>query len=365
MKHQLLSLSLFCLLGSACAQNVLTVCNLPECPAQHASLASALEAASPGDIVQLLPSPLNYGDATVAIPITIQGGGHVADPLSGAYAKIGTISVTTSDFRVEGVYLRAVALSPSAGEVIENVEVINNRFYGSGNFVSTGNAGTNDGTKNWSVQGNVMTPDEAPNSTPIFTVSERDTSWSIDHNYIDQYWPFQRVLNGGGPVGEEHALLFHHNLVHTGTSGAFSNSGGLNASCHSNLFWVVDTAYSFMPSSATSTSFVNNLMYSPMGPLTNPDESYENVMNEAPEFVSVSGGGPVWNVDSDYSLAPGSPGIGDGLNGSDVGLFGDLFSFNNSGVPPGLPTFTSISKAYEIVPVNAPLEVEVEWNAGQ
>ena len=103
MKHQLLSLSFFCLLGSACAQNVLTVCNLPECPAQHASLASALEAASPGDIVQLLLSPLNYGDATVAIPITIQGGGHVADPIgSSAYAKIGTISVTTSDFRIEG-----------------------------------------------------------------------------------------------------------------------------------------------------------------------------------------------------------------------------------------------------------------------
>ena len=80
----------------------------------------------------MLPSPLSYGDATLSIPITLQGGGHVADPLSGAYAKIGTISVATSDVRIEGVYLRSVTLTPSAGEVIEHVEVINNRFYGVG-----------------------------------------------------------------------------------------------------------------------------------------------------------------------------------------------------------------------------------------
>ena len=163
----------------------------PRMPAQHPSLAAALEVASPGDIVQMLPSPLSYGDATLSIPITLQGGGHVADPLSGAYAKIGTVSVATSDVRIEGLYLRSV-MTPSAGEVIEHVEVISNRYYGSEDFVST------------EMRTPIMEPSlvrtrqrhdtsEAPNGTPIFTVSASDTSWSIDHNYIDQYWPFQRV----------------------------------------------------------------------------------------------------------------------------------------------------------------------------
>ena len=365
MRNTLTILSWAMMVAHGWSQSTLTVCNLPDCPSQYPTLAVAMQEANPGDIIQVMPSPLSYGDLTIDKAITIQGGGHDPDPLSGTFPILGSLQVGASNIRIEGLRLESVELIPNLGEVIANVEILNNRFYGSGRFVDVGLASSNDGTHSWNVQGNVMTPDAAPNSTPIVVISDRDSSWTIQNNYIEQHWAFQRVIEGDSPDDGTHTLVFSHNLVYTGPSGAFTIAGGLDVACSSNLFWVADTAYSFEPTGENGIDFINNLMYSPVSTLVNPDDVYDNLMNAQPLFADIEGGVPTWNVTSNFALAAGSPGIGDGMDGSDVGLYGNLFAFNNRGVPAGIPALSSLSKTYDIVPLGEPLEIQVEWTVGQ
>ena len=61
------------------------------------------------------------------------------------------------------------------------------------------------------------------------------------------------------------------------------------------------------------------------GAVVESDESYENVMMRPLNLSLFQEECPYGMSNQTTPLAPGSPGIGDGLNGSDVGLFGDLF----------------------------------------
>ena len=348
---------------SAWSQSTWTVCNLSNCPAQFIQIQDAIDAASPGDIIHVMASPLSYGDFTIDKGLSVLGAGHGTDPISGAHSHAGTVTIGASNAIFSGFFIRAVELQMDLSETIDEVEISNNRFYGSGNFLKTDPLSNSGGTKNWLVQGNVMTPDAPPNSIPIMTLTANDTSWTMSNNYIEQHWAFQRVFNGGSPVAPEFAHVFSNNLVYTGPSGAFTLAADANLICHSNLFWLVDSAYSFMPSNGV-TQFMSNLMHSPMGSVVDPDPSLSNLVDEATTFAG-GASAPTWDATFDYNLAPGSAGIGDGLAGSDVGIFGNFFAFSNRGIPSGMPVFTSISKAYEIVPLEAPLEVDVEWTTGE
>lgn len=366
MKYFTLLCCLALMTVSASGQSTLTVCNSPDCPAAYSTIASALAAASDGDVIHVLASPTNYGDVMLDKAVSIRGAGHALSEATGSFPLLGVVTVGASGAAIEGLYLNAVEVEASHGASIDDVTVRNNRFYGSGRFINTSPVSTNDGTNDWLIEGNVFTPDEAPNSRPIFLVTASDSSWTVRHNYIEQYWPYQRVVDGSLPTGGAHTLLFQHNLVYASSGPAFTLSSSLNASVESNVFWVENPAYTFIPSGSSSNlHFASNLLYSPAGTLSDPDPVYTNTVNVDPEFESLEGGVPAWDYANDFQLTATSPGLGAGLGGQDVGLYGNVFEFSMSGALANLPRFLSVSKAYEILPVGEPLELEVEWDAGE
>ncbi|HIB77333.1 MAG TPA: hypothetical protein EYO58_06895 [Flavobacteriales bacterium] len=141
-------------------------------------------------------------------------------------------------------------------------------------------------------------------------------------------------------------LLFHSNIFYVGTGEPDFNNGCNNCTFQGNLFYTASG-----------------------GTLVDPQEiGSTNIMNQQPMFVNPDFDGAdtlSWSLDRDYHLVVGSPGIGDGLYGQDVGIHGNLFNFNMSGRPSGVPIITLLSKAYDIVPVDAPLEIEIETETAE
>lgn len=355
-----------CLLAcsSVFAQSVLTVCNLTDCPAAYSSISDAVNAASAGDIIQILPSPISYGDVTVDKAVTLQGGGHAIAALSGVRATVGVVSVSASEIVISGLFLQSVKLTSGLASVLENIVVQNNRFYGAGRFIECNITGG--GTKNWVIEGNVFTPDAPPNSRPIFTTSNRDTTWDIRNNYIEQYWPYQRVVEGATPVLATAAHLFRNNVVYASGASAFALSGSMNVSIHSNIFWVANAAYTFMPTATPQLlHFQSNVLYSPAGSLADPDPTFGNVVDTDPEFELLESGLPEWSYSNDFGLSASSAVSSSGLGGQEPGIYGNAFNFSMSGHAEGLPRFTSVSKAYEILPAGETLQLDVEWDSGE
>ncbi len=361
-----LQLLVVCLLSAYAmtAQTVHTVCNLSDCPASYASVADALSSAVAGDVIHILPSPIGYGDVTVDKAVTLLGSGHAVDGFTGLKPILGVVTVNSDDVVIASMELQSVKLGSGLASVIEGVEVRNNRFYGAGKFIECNIAGG--GTKNWVIEGNVFTPDAPPNSRPIITVSNRDTTWDIRNNYIEQFWPYQRVIEGATPASATATHLFRNNVVYASGASAFVLSSALNFSVHSNIFWVADPAYTFLPAGSTQwLHFQSNVLYSPAGSLTDPDPTYGNTVDVDPAFEHLESGLPEWDYGNAFELASTSSVSNAGLGGQEPGLYGNAFMFSMSGHAAGLPRFTSVNKAYEILPAGEILQLEVEWNAGE
>jgi len=341
------------------AQNVLTVCGLESTPAQHHDLQAALDAAEAGDIVHVLPSPVALGDATLDKSLTILGTGHTHDATNGGLSRIGTLTLNNvSDVLIEGLTLNQVEMANET--YAHHVTVRRNRFDGNGRFVNTAAGSFTPGSTDWLIEGNVFTPLIPPNSTPILGFTDNDTAVVIRNNYMDCYWPYQRVIHGS-PAD----VTISHNVVYLRYGQPIASYVNQSPMLfHSNIFYYKEGSLpSDIAANCPECSFTNNLFYAEGGGiLTDPaDDPSSNIMNVDPGFEDYNEieGVLVWSYDADLHLSSGSPAVGAGLNGQDMGLHGNLFDFNMEGKPTGLPVFTSFSKAYDIVPLGTPLEIEV------
>ena len=163
------------------AQTVHTVDNRPQSGAQHTTVASAISAASPGDIIYIQPSPTSYGNITITKTLTVIGGGHNLDNFDGIRSTVGTIllqnnvSQDVSGTKITGLNIGSIN-GFSFGQNSDNVHIINNRFTGTvnGYFNGTGSA-------NWIIEGNYWDSSYAANNIVV----EYNANWQIRNNVFE------------------------------------------------------------------------------------------------------------------------------------------------------------------------------------
>jgi len=305
------------------AQAVLRVNNTPGVNAPYTTIAAAVTAAGPDDIIIVEGSNANYGDIIINKKVTIIGPGyfHEQHGLQATFsvAAINTIALNSgaNGSSFEGLYVPA-----SPGITLNNVSNISI----SGSYIAGSSPGCNgivlNGTGN-----NIV----------------------IKNNYIRTI--FSGGCGGGGSVnctGSFTQVLVNGNHLggrfFTGPTSSFiitnntfdDNFNSIqNSVIQNNIFARTLTALNIITGSTTQ----NNLFVAPQ-----PGVDATNLVvaqNSLFEGISSDSNGFVY--DSVWKLKVGSPAIGFGLGGTDCGMYGGTSPYRPSGIAVGRHTINSLT----------------------
>lgn len=305
--------------GLAQAQTIHVVNNTPGAPGGtnvYTSVDDAITAAVDGDIIHIIPSQESYGSFTINKQLQIYGIGINPDKQAPILSRITDITVenNASGSTIEGLWLNSLSIAQDVS--VSNLTVRNNRF---NNRFSQGSSSTINGLI---IHNNLFELDNL-NSSDIDLNTLNGTSNVVVTNNI-----FTGDSNG---ISGGNQILISHNLF-LGNSASRRSLGNLrNAQVFNNIF------YGRSPSGFTIeyTSFQNNLVFEggefPIGENNNTGSG--NLVDTDPLFVNLATSASEWNFTWDPNLQPGSPAIGAGTDGSDLGIFGGSASFDLTGVP--------------------------------
>lgn len=343
MKKQLLKTSLLILLNifmlSQLKATTHTVDNNDGSSAQYTDLQAAVDAAQPGDTLLIAGSPTSYSNVTIRKQLVLIGKGY-----SGSSSKIGNLyfRALTADSDPSGSYVSGVDVSAmhfsidylnSANQqsdslmdfTVERNKIGQIYFYQAGFVHST--------FKRFHFQNNLITGiiDFAPNSN-----SNKNSYQAIDfqNNIFDGAYFRGDVsvatdVNGVEYIhsAESASGFFIRNNIWT-SRGSYAFHEVLGAVVENNIFYVVNPIpvddYTGLDSLEYSLNFNNNITF-----LTDQDLTANswfavgaNNQNVDPLFVNFPVDGAAFSPDHDYHLQAGSPAIGAGVNGEDLGIYG-------------------------------------------
>ena len=136
---------------------------------------------------------------------------------------------------------------------------------------------------------------------------------NIFTNYIDQF----------------NASTFNNNIFMVSAQWKFFNT---NTSAFNNNIVIDNNGYPNFMNPSCSGNVITNTIYS----MPNNQGVYNNtevggIYSANPIFVNFTGFS--YDIHADYHLAPASPGINYGTDGTDVGLYGTAVPFKAGGVP--------------------------------
>jgi hypothetical protein len=323
---------------------VLTVSNRPGYPAQYTTFATAHTAASPGDTLYFTPSPNTYGSVSIAKGITIIGGGYAAGEHAATFGTI-TIANGASNASVIGVLASAINLSASTG--LSNITIERCRVP---SITKTSSA-------SYTVDGLVIRQN-ALQTVSLGSTNATATNVVITNNVFAGSTSGTSISGSAAPT-----VMISHNIFTGLSSSAHRSLGSLsNALVTDNIF------YGRAPAAATGVSdctFSNNLSFGTYDNTLPPagNTGAGNVVNEDPLFVDVPAFNPAIAVLSDYDfhLGTGSPALGTGSDGSDMGMHGGVHALT---VPldghPRLPQVTSMGMPSAVVGQDGSVEAEAE-----
>lgn len=321
------------------AQNVWIADNRPTAPSgSHifADVASAITAASPGDIIHIIPSQTFYPDFTInKDSLTFFGIGFNPDKDQPNKSWVANLTIATGVF----------------GTRISGLNVNDDLTIGSGDG-STGNIFIENGDIDRIVTTTIGSPGKSLSNIVIRNciIGMRETS-TVHVLYLNQETdPTSVVITNNIIMGSS-----------TGSSGGYGSVSVADAIIKNNLF-LGDGTDDFAFNTVTTSTITNNIFYgrapvtdTPAGTVNN--STFTNNMSfgtsndnfpigsngntgsgnfEAtdPQFVNVSLAND-WDFANDPSLGGGSA-INGGNDGTDIGLTGGTIPFSITGTP--LPT---------------------------
>jgi hypothetical protein len=293
----------------------------------------ALAAAATGDVIYVIPSGTVYNSVSVNKAVSIIGGGFNRDQAGGNASTVNNISVSSDNVRFSGLVTANLAFAAANSNIM--IDKCRIRTIASSGFTLA----------NVIIQNCIL--GEVPG---IGNVAIAFTTFcsgvKIFNNIIYGTSTFSGAISG------LNAALIENN-VFLGT-GPMCNVA-TNCSIRNNIFFGVS------PSGATMSDNdqQNNLSYSAADNTFrtgNGNTSTNNIVNQNPMFVNFVNGSS-FDFTFDLSLQPGSPAIGAGVGGTDMGIFGGLNPFDIYGTP--LPIVKSIS-APNTVPQGTNLNVRIQ-----
>jgi hypothetical protein len=287
------------------------------------ALTDAMTAASDGDIIYVIPSPTSYGNITIAKQLTLFGIGFDPDNDNSVHSIIGTnrIDLTNSNIRVSGFTIPGTIYTNGA---ISNITVDKCTF-----LYIANNGGTAQG--NILIQNNIIGQNASANAT-IINFGLASSNIIINNNII-----YNNLSTTTGMIISSPGTRLENNIF-VGASGAsyYAFRQFENGTVKNNIFYGVQPlAGTGGGPLFTGNDFQYNLSFgaaSNIFPTTDGNTSANNIENTDPLFVNLPYG-TTYSFSYDPNLQTGSPGIGTGELGTDIGIFGGGSPFDINGTP--------------------------------
>jgi hypothetical protein len=287
---------------------VLTVSNNVASPGQYTVLQTACDAAASNDTIYIHGSETSYGEVSITKPLVLIGTGVNAQKRFKFSSSIGSINLgwnasTTQNgggSKIFGLDISSIYINDSPNSSgIKNVLIQRNRI--SMINVSGGRVATNININNNVIQ----------------NVSIYGKSVYLKNN----------VILGGVSGGEKDfvgTLVVAHNVIY----GACDMR---RASIYNNIFYSSSSeVFQYCQyTSITRNLVIGKINYTNANIVFGTNTGGENILNEDPLFIDVntnlasySYAYPATGPFADYHLGTGSPAIGAGIGGVDLGIYG-------------------------------------------
>ena len=340
---------------------VITCSNNPNSPGQYTSLQTAIDNASLNDTILIQGSATSYGAITInTFGVTLIGAGY-----NNPYGDITTVDVVNlnrlANFSPDGTKLIGLNIyyikfngyftGATAGEsVINDISVDRCQFRASGSQASSSGSFqftygyasdefSNISIRNCLFKGTYWALNCHSQSGPF---NNTLTNWIFENNIFDAVW---MVLPSGAL--DYSSMIFRNNLfINGGGSSLFIYSGATTAITNGPLF-ENNIFYASEPAGAINCTFNNNLTYvcsdDNLIYAGNPGSTGGgNVIGQDPQFVNYPLVGGAFLYTYDFNLNTGSPAIGTGSSGTDIGVYGGIIPYE-VGVNPSVPQMESIT----------------------
>lgn len=299
------------------AQTVLRVNNTPGSGAPYSTIAAAVTAAGPNDIIMVEGSNTSYGSITIAKKVTIIGPGYFLAENTGLQATLPsalfdliTLNASSDNSTITGVALGSLTISNCS-----NIAITNNQFNSFSNLSLTGTG------SNVIVKSNYIRTFSCPGTF---------TGVIVSNNYI----------GGGQVVTDQGSFTFSNNLINPNGTTTLAN-----AIVKNNIF--IGWAVGFTGSILSNNVFAQ-------GPVAGADATNIFNVNTSLLFVGLVGN----TTDTQWRLRAGSPAIGAGEGGIDCGMYGGATPYRPSGIQAGQHTVYSLSVPATVIQ-NSTLNVKV------
>lgn len=314
-----LTLTLAVALATTTHATVFTVSNDPATPAQYTDVQAAHDGASPGDTLLLKASTSSYGGLYLDRPLTVIGEGY---DLNGPYTSISVYTQPGSDGSIFIGFTGYISLNGS--DTISNVLIER--------------CGVSISASSYGVTGLIV------KHCVIFDASLGNCAQVLITN---------NLITGPVHGSSAPSVSIQNNVFMN--NGQDALYGIYYAVVSNNIF------YGSSPHAATNCAFNNNISFGTWNDELPPTGNVGsgNQQGVDPLFVNVPGFS--WSPSYDLHLQAGSPGIGAGTDGTDIGLYGGGFPLN---VPldglPRLPQVTQFNLLNSSIGEGGSLNVQVQ-----
>jgi hypothetical protein len=336
MKHTFTSLCAALLLLCACiaqAQTIRRVNNTNTAVTGvnvYTTLQAAHDAASSGDIIYLEPSNITYGSLTCVRPLTIIGNGYFLQQNTGLQLDTRESLVDNITFANGSAGSRITGCTTSsmyigAGNITVERNRINSGYVYIGYNPSIGSVG---------VSGIIFRQNFVENGYQVFFYPGSTVATAVSNVNITN-----NIITGGISTSTGQYNRLSNILISNNVIGVFSSPASQygidvdNAVIKNNIMTYTGTGNNFTP---RNNAYTYNISGN-----TEFGTANGNQQNVAPANLFVGG---TASTDGAYQLRTGSPAIGTGESGTDVGAFGGAVPYRLSGIP-NVPTIYQYSQS--------------------
>jgi hypothetical protein len=324
---------------------VLLVNNTNNGPGLYPQIDAAIAAASPGDTIYVSGNASAYANCTVSKSIVLIGPGSYADKQNNTPAIVGAININSnvSDIIIQGFSLTSGVKLISKTN-ISNV-LISHNFFSSNDAINC---------YQLSNASNILI------SKNIFDLSSGVVMYFSNTSNINNVMIENNIIRGSISTLNVTNAIIKNNIFynHSGTSGsgAFFNYNGpnvTNAQIINNIF------FNSHPTLFTvGCVYQNNITYSSSTTYPTIDSLNGNINNVNPLFINVpiTGG---FSTSNNYHLQSGSPAIGAGIAGADIGFYDGSNMVTYKGEVIGIPVVRQMNLINTNVPQSGNVNVKV------
>ncbi|NQZ75514.1 MAG: hypothetical protein HRT61_05295 [Ekhidna sp.] len=302
------------------------------------SVGEAIAAASPGDIIHITPSQFSYGNWTInKDSLTIFGIGYNPDKEQPAISNNGTVTIALETFgiRISGLRIDQLTLGSSSSGSIGNVFIENSRI----NSIEANVCCSVTSLSNIIIRNCILGRDfvGADYIVDIRNTYVSSTSVVIANNIITNS---STTSSGGyGAVNVSDAIIKNNLFIGNDSGNDFAFNNVSTSTISNNIFYGTRPITDGITGSVFNSTFSNNVSFGnnstsnsfPIGISGNTGDS--TFVDTDPLFVNVPLGNENWDFGFDPSLQGGSPAIGAGNDGGDIGVTGGTIPYSRTGSP--------------------------------